>query len=239
MKSKYALALMSLFFAQPSYAAISQISPMWTVSSPDDQDNFLGIFCQTNDMVENLDNNNIYRQHSCSTTPHNDLFMTAFVRTLLVQTSAADFSSTLYTGSSSQCVRGDGSIGACPSSGSRTFNYPSRALNSCYQISATKDADFHYNVDVATGLSLTSGAQGTVTATSYTNSSCTTGAQAVSDGTASQTGTLIVGLGINQAISIGINGTLPAGKWIKITTANTVGTPTFTMRTVQSEVVQP
>lgn len=123
--------------------------------------------------------------------------------------------------------------------GSRTFNYPSRALNSCFQISSTKDADFHYKVDVTTGLSLTSGAQGTITATSYTNSGCTTGAQSIADGTSAQTGTLVVGLAINQVNSISLDGTLPANKWIKITTVNTVGTPTFTIRAVQSEVIQP
>lgn len=123
--------------------------------------------------------------------------------------------------------------------GSRTFNYPSRTLNSCFQISSTNDADFHYKVDVTTGLSLTSGAQGTVTATSYTNSGCTTGAQTVADGTSSQTGTLVVGLAINQIADISLDGTLPGGKWLKITTANTTGTPTFAIRAVQSEVIQP
>lgn len=123
--------------------------------------------------------------------------------------------------------------------GSRTFNYPSRTLNSCFQISSTKDADFHYKVDVSTGLSLTTGAQGTVTATSYTNSGCTTGAQAISDGTASQTGTLVIGLGINQTVSLGLDGSLPSGKWLKLTTANTVGTPTFSIRAVQAETLQP
>lgn len=123
--------------------------------------------------------------------------------------------------------------------GSRTFNYPSRALNSCFQISSTKDSDFHYKVDVTNALSLTTGAQGTVTATSYTNSGCTTGTQAIADGTSSQTGTLVVGLALNQTASISLDGTLPSGKWIKITTANTVGTPSFTIRAVQSEVIYP
>lgn len=123
--------------------------------------------------------------------------------------------------------------------GSRTFNYPSRALNSCFQISSIKDADFHYKVDVTNGLSLVTGAQGTVTATSYTNSGCTTGAQAIADGTSSQTGTLVVGLALNQTASVSLDGTLPTGKWIKITTANTIGTPSFAIRAVQSEVIQP
>lgn len=118
------------------------------------------------------------------------------------------------------------------------FTYPSRALNSCFQISNTRDADFHYKVDVTSALSLSAGAQGTVTATSYTNSSCTTGAQAIADGTSAQTGTLIIGLGVNQINSVPLDGTLAANKWMKITTANTVGTPTFAIRAVQAEVTK-
>lgn len=125
------------------------------------------------------------------------------------------------------------------STGTRTFNYPSRALNSCYQISSTNDADFHYKVDVNTALSLTSGAQGTVTATSYTNSGCTTGSQVVADGSASQTGSLVIGLNVSQLVDVSIDGTLSANKWMKITTANTTGTPTFAIRSAQSEVIQP
>lgn len=123
--------------------------------------------------------------------------------------------------------------------GSRTFQYPSRSLNTCFQISTSQDADFHYAVDVTTGLSLTSGAQGTVIATSYTNSGCTSGAQALTDGTSGQSGTLIVGLGINQVVDVELNGTLPKNTWMKITTANTVGTPTFAIRAAQAETLLP
>lgn len=142
---------------------------------------------------------------------------------------------------SSITVGADGRITAASSgsSTSRSFSYPTRALNTCYQISATNDADFHYKVDVTSSLSLTAGAQGTATVTSYTNSGCTTGAQVVSDGTNGQSGTLILGLGISQVASIGLDGTVQLGRWLKITTANTVGTPTFALRPVQSEIVQP
>lgn len=143
------------------------------------------------------------------------------------------------TGTTAQYLDGTGATRAFPSPVARTFQYPSRALNSCFQISNTQDADFHYKVDVTTGLSLTSGAQGTVTATSYTNSGCTTGAQVVADGTSAQSGTLIVGLGINQIIDVSLDGTAPAGKWLKLTTANTSGTPTFALRAVQAETLLP
>lgn len=143
------------------------------------------------------------------------------------------------TGTTSQYLRGDGSLATFPTAGTRSFAYPSRSLNSCFQISSAKDADFHYKVDVTGSLSLTSGTTGTVTATAYTNSGCTTGAQAIADGQSAQSGTLVIGLGINQVNSVSIDGTLPAGEWMKLTTANTVGTPTFAIRTVQAETIQP
>lgn len=123
--------------------------------------------------------------------------------------------------------------------GVKTFNYPSRSIGTCYQISSTQDASFSYKVDVSTALSLTSGAAGTATVTTYSNSACTTGAQVVSDGTAAQTGSLVVGLGVNQTVSVGLNGIVPAGKWVKITTANTTGSPTFALRAAQQEVLLP
>lgn len=123
------------------------------------------------------------------------------------------------------------------SPGARTFNATSRALNSCYQISATKDALFNYAVDVSTALSLTNGAEGTVTVTSYTNNSCTTGAVNIASGSPAQTGTLVVGLGVNQKVPVALGGMIPAGRWVKINTANTVGTPTFAIRATQQEVL--
>jgi hypothetical protein len=122
------------------------------------------------------------------------------------------------------------------SSGVRTFQYPSRALNSCFQISSTQDADFHYKVDVTSGTVLSGTVTGTVTATSYTNSGCTTGAQVVADGAPSQGAALTLG-NVSQVAPVGLDGTLPANRWLKITTANTSGTPTFAIRAVQAEIL--
>ena len=119
----------------------------------------------------------------------------------------------------------------------RTFNAPSRTLNNCYQISSTQDAMFSYVVDVSTSLSLTSGAEGAVTLTSYTNSSCTTGAVDIVSGSSAQTGALVVGLGINQKGPVALNGMAPSGRWIKIATTNTVGSPSFAIRAAQQEVL--
>lgn len=119
----------------------------------------------------------------------------------------------------------------------RIFNYPSRALNSCFQISSTRDADFHYKVDVGSGTLLSGTVTGTVTATSYTNSGCTISAQSVADGQASQSAALGI-LSVAQIASVSLDGTLPGARWMKITTSNTSGTPTFAIRTVQAETLQ-
>lgn len=180
--------------------------------------------------------------------------------TYATQTALSGKQASITTGTTGQYFRGDLSLATFPSipaaqiqsdwtqattssldyiknKPARSFNYPSRALNSCFQISATQDAIFHYRVDVTTGLSLASGAQGTITITSYTNSGCTTGAQALVDGTAAQTGSLVIGLNISQVVSIALDGMTPANRWLKITTANTVGTPTFAIRAAQQEIL--
>lgn len=122
----------------------------------------------------------------------------------------------------------------------RIFNYPSRALNSCFQISSTNDADFHYNIKITANLTLTGGDVGTVTATSYTNSGCTTGAQTLNAKQNGNTGTLTIGIATAQLTTVGIDGTLPGGKWLKMTTAQTTGTPTFVISTTdQAETILP
>lgn len=134
--------------------------------------------------------------------------------------------------SAGQYARGvdaSGNAENCTAIGTRTFNHPSRTLASCFLISATNDADFHYGVDSGTVLAL-----GTLTGavTSYTNSGCTTGAQVENDGS-------IVGLAIGQGQTLQLNGTIPAGRWAKITGATTGLGNAASIRTAQTEVVLP
>lgn len=142
------------------------------------------------------------------------------------------------SGTASQYLDGTGAVKSFASAGTRTWANPSRAIGSCFQISATNDADFHYKVDVASGTLLQATATGTVTVTSYTNSGCTTGARIESDGAPSQSAALGI-LSIAQIAPVGIDGTLQAGRWLKITTAQTAGTPTFTIRANQTEITLP
>lgn len=235
------LLLAALLFPLQANATISGPNiPDIIYTSPDTKENIAAIpgVCEVFSRYADGNTGDRWMITSCAGTPVFARIWPLDISSIinLTSTLAGKFNSP--TGTSSQYIKGDGTYGTYTGPVTRTFNYPTRALNSCFQISTTQDAEFHYKVDVTTGLSLTTGAQGTVTATSYTNSGCTTGAQAIADGTASQTGTLVIGLGVNQTISAGIDGMLPAGKWMKITTANTVGTPTFAIRTVQSEILE-
>lgn len=112
----------------------------------------------------------------------------------------------------------------------KSFAYPTRSLNTCFQLSSTRDAAVQYGVDVQTSISLTGGQTGTVYLRSYTNSSCTTGAQELNRFVNGAAGTLTLGLNVTQTVSGRLGGVIPAGLYAQLVTENTVGTPTFTAR---------
>jgi hypothetical protein len=121
-----------------------------------------------------------------------------------------------------------------------TFTYGSttRSLNTAFQISTTSAAFATYTVDVATTLSLTGGQTGTVTLQYADDSSFTSNVVNVQSSVNGNTGTLTVGLDLTQTSTASVTGVIPAGKWVRIATANTAGTPTFTYRAAQ-EVLMP
>ena len=115
----------------------------------------------------------------------------------------------------------------------RTFTNPSRSLNSAFQISATQDVSVSYTVDVASTLTLTGGATGTVTLQYADDSGFTTNVKTVQSSVNGNTGTLTIGLSLTQTGTCSLSGVIPAGKYVKLVTANTAGTPTFTFRAAQ------
>lgn len=112
----------------------------------------------------------------------------------------------------------------------RSFNHTTRSLNSCFQLSTTRDAQVRYSVEVQTTMSLTGGQQGTVYLRTYTNSGCSTGTQEVTRFTNGQTGTLTIGLSLTNTITGSLSGIVPAGTWAQLVTENNTSTPTFTAR---------
>lgn len=114
-----------------------------------------------------------------------------------------------------------------------SFATSTRSLNSAFQVSSTRATFVSYTVDVATTLSLTGGATGTVTLQYANDSGFTSGVTTVQSAVNGNTGTLTIGLALTQTGTAAVTGMIPAGKYVKIVTANTAGTPTFTYRAGQ------
>lgn len=118
------------------------------------------------------------------------------------------------------------------------FATSTRSLNTAFQVSATKAAFVSYTVDVGATLSLLAGQTGTVTLEYADDSAFTTNVKTVQSSANGNTGTLTIGLNLTQTTTASLTGIIPKGKWVRISTANTTGTPTFTYRN-QQEVLLP
>jgi len=104
----------------------------------------------------------------------------------------------------------------------------SRAIgNTGWQISASRNSEVNYSVSIATALSLTGGAAGYVSLETAADSGFTTSLQEIGRVTNSQTGTLTIGLALNQTISGALSGFVPAGNYVRLKSVNTTGTPTY------------
>lgn len=119
----------------------------------------------------------------------------------------------------------------------RSFANPTRSLNSAFQISTTQDALVSYTIDISCTMSLTSGQTGTVTLQYADDSGFTTNVKTVQSSTNGNTGTLTIGLALTQISTVSLTGMIPTGKYVKLVTANTTGTPTFTYRNAQEVLV--
>lgn len=116
---------------------------------------------------------------------------------------------------------------------SATVSYTNRSLNTCFQVSTTKDAFVAYSVDVDTSISLAGGANGQVALRTYSDSSCTTDGQTIQRGKAGLTGTVVIGLAMNNPSTVSLGGIITRGRYGKLETSNLVGTPTYTMVATQ------
>lgn len=119
----------------------------------------------------------------------------------------------------------------------RSFSAASRTLNSAFQISTTRDSIVSYAVDIASTISLTSGQNGTVVLEYADNSGISTNVVTVNSCANGNTGSLTIGLNLTQTATATLSGMIPAGKFARIRTVNTTGTPTFTYRTGQEVLV--
>lgn len=124
-----------------------------------------------------------------------------------------------------------------PGSITRSFSNPTRTLNTAFQISTSQDAEVSYSVDISTSVSLSGGAVGTVYLRYADDSGFTTSVVEVGRTVNGNTGTLVIGLTLNQTVTGQINGIVPSGKYVKLITENTTGTPTFSFRSSQEVLI--
>lgn len=114
-----------------------------------------------------------------------------------------------------------------------SYANPSRTLNSAYQISSTRAAFVSYAVDISATLTISGGATGTVFLEYADDSGFTTNVVTVNSSANGNTGTLTVGLSLTQTATGTVAGVIPAGKYVRLRTANTTGSPSFTFRSAQ------
>jgi hypothetical protein len=112
----------------------------------------------------------------------------------------------------------------------RVFSYPTRAINTCFQISATRDAQVSYAVDISAAVTVAGGARGSVYLRTYTNSTCTTGQQTVISASSGLPAFVSVTVGLTNLGTATLPAIIPAGRWVRIETVNDAQTPTFTAR---------
>lgn len=115
----------------------------------------------------------------------------------------------------------------------RTYNNPTRTLNSAFQVSTTQDASVSYAVNIAATLSLVTGQTGTVILEYADDSGFTINVVTVQSSINGNSGALTIGLNLGQSVTASLSGMVPANKYVRLRTVNTVGTPSFTFATAQ------
>lgn len=123
-----------------------------------------------------------------------------------------------------------------PATGMKTYNYPSLAVNTARQPSASYDTEVSISVPITATLSLTTGQTGTVTLQYADDSGFTTNVVNVQSSVNGNTGTLTIGLGLSQQMSATLTGVIPAGKYYRYTETSNTGSPTFGTAVIQEVV---
>lgn len=113
------------------------------------------------------------------------------------------------------------------------FNYPTLAVNTARQASATRSATVSASVDVTASLSLVTGQTGKVALQYANDSAFTSGVTTVQQGTNGNTGSLAIGLNLGQTVTATVTGDIPAGKYYRLQTTNVTGTPTYGTPVIQ------
>lgn len=119
----------------------------------------------------------------------------------------------------------------------RSQSAATRALNTGFQISTTRDAQVQYAVQMTITASITGGQDGDVFLDIASDSGFTTNLQSLDVSPCSQTYTLAIALQGVQKCAGTVRGYVPAGYYARIRTVSNTGSPAFSYRLGQ-EVLQ-
>lgn len=120
----------------------------------------------------------------------------------------------------------------------RSQSSASRSLNSAFQVSATRDAQVIYSVDISCTSTLLGGQSGTVFLEICPTSGFSSGVQEIAEFTNSNSVSLAIAITvtqINTACLVCLD--VPAGYFVRLRTNNNSGTPTFTYKAGQEVIL--
>lgn len=105
----------------------------------------------------------------------------------------------------------------------RSYTNPTRSLNTSFQISTTQDTLVSYAVDITVAALILAGTAGRVYLEYANDTGFTSGVTTVTSAGSSTGGVL----NITNVNTANLSGVIPAGKFVRLRTANVTGTPTF------------
>lgn len=118
----------------------------------------------------------------------------------------------------------------------KVFTTPTRALDTAFQPSTARDTLGIYSVQIASNLSLSGGQLGSLQLKIADDSGLTTNVVTLTEIANGNTGTLTIGLNTVQTTGGVLMAMIPAGKYVKLVSVDTTGTPTQSI--VRSQEVQ-
>lgn len=126
---------------------------------------------------------------------------------------------------------------APPASSVDTQSAVTRALNTAFQISATRAARAIYSVQITVTASISGGQNGDVILEIASDAAFTTNVQTLAIAGNGQTYSLAVALQGVQPGTYLLAGFVPAGMWARLRTVNNVGTPSYQFRSGQENLL--
>lgn len=112
---------------------------------------------------------------------------------------------------------------------SMSFSTTSVTLGTAFQVATTSAADIRGSFRIANVLTLTGGAAGDIVMEQADNSGFTTNVVELGRCGNSNTGGLVVGLTLNDAVGCQVSGIVEKGKYVRFRSITTTGTPTYTV----------